>query len=262
MENLNLTLVQTDIAWGDSTRNLEKFGQLIKNVDNTDVIILPEMFNTGFAVKDESCAEDPKGETFEWMKETAKTKNAVVTGSIYVKENGFYYNRLIWMNPGGTSLEYDKRHLFRLAGEHEHFNAGSKKIIVNLKGWKLLPLICYDLRFPVWSKNTYHDNKYEYDCLVYIANWPGRRNFAWKSLLVARAIENQSYVVGVNRIGEDGNGIPHHGDSVVLNYRGRTISETLPDKESVETVSLNYDELKEFRESFRVGLDWDKFTIL
>lgn len=262
MENLNITMIQADIAWKDKKKNLRKFTNLIEKVKNTDIIVLPEMFNTGFAVNDQLCAEDTKGETYEWMKNMAALKNSIVTGSIYTKDNGAYYNRLIWMNPEGESIEYDKRHLFRLTGEDKKINPGKKKIIAHVKGWKILPLICYDLRFPVWSKNTFDNDEYEYDCLIYIANWPGRRNFSWKSLLVARAIENQSYVVGVNRIGADGNNIPHHGDSMVLNYRGREVSKTLPDEESVETTLLNYDELKDFRESFKVGLDWDKFTVL
>lgn len=262
MENLNITIIQADLAWGDKNRNIENFNQLMKKVDNTDVIILPEMFTTAFAVQDQSFAEEPKGESYEWMKAMAKTKNAVVAGSIFAIDNGNYYNRLIWMNPDGTSQEYDKRHLFRLAGEHNNFSPGNKKFIAHVKGWRILPLICYDLRFPVWSKNTYNNNEYEYDCLVYIANWPGRRNFTWKSLLVARAIENQSYVVGVNRIGEDGNDIPYYGDSMVLNYKGKNILDTIPNQEAVENITLDYEELKEFRESFTVGLDWDKFTIL
>lgn len=263
MQDLSVTIVQADLIWGDIDANLNNFSNLLDKLDaDTDLIVLPEMFSTAFAVDNVNIAEGAEGEAFRWMNSTALKKNAAVVGSIFVKEGSSYYNRLVFMKPDGTYVTYDKRHLFRLAGEHEKFSPGDKRVIVDWKGWKILPLICYDLRFPVWSKNRYINNNYEYDCILYLANWPGRRNYAWNSLLVARAIENQSYVVGVNRIGQDGNDIPHQGDSAVYNCRGRSLISTVPNEISVKTVKLSYEDIASFRKSFTVGLDWDKFDIV
>lgn len=240
--------------------------------EQTDLIVLPEMFNTGFTMNTGSVAEQMNEKTMQWMSQLSKEKKCVLTGSLIIRENGRYYNRLIWMRPNGTFETYDKRHLFRMAKEDNYFTSGNKRIITELNGWRICPLICYDLRFPVWSRNKWEkkipttDPKNssllaDYDVLLYIANWPERRSHPWRSLLIARAIENQAYVTGLNRIGADGNDITHSGDSAIINFKGETLSKTRANEESVETISLNYAELEEFRKTFPVGLDADNYSI-
>jgi predicted amidohydrolase len=207
------------------------------------------------------------------MKEQALKKNAAIAGSFICKEAGQYYNRMVWMGADGTYSLYDKRHLFRMGEEHNHYTGGQKKLIVEIKGWKICPLVCYDLRFPVWSRNKIEarnkkketredDLQMEYDVLIYVANWPERRAHPWKSLLVARAIENQSFVIGVNRVGEDGNKMKYSGDSAVLDFKGEIVSRIPAGQEFIETITLNYHELSEFRKAFPVLLDADDFQIL
>jgi predicted amidohydrolase len=196
------------------------------------------------------------------MRNKAEKFNCVVTGSILTKENDRFFNRLVWMKPDGTYNTYDKRHLFRLTNEQLHFDAGSTKLITEINGWKICPLICYDLRFPVWSKNKYINDAYEYDVLIYIANWPEIRSYAWKSLLIARAIENQAYVIGVNRVGKDGNNIVHSGDSMIIDFAGKALSDIQAHTESTLTLSLSVAELNSSRKHFPIGLDWDKFKII
>jgi len=262
MNNLIVTLIQPDLAWEDKDKNLAKFEQLFQSLkQKPDLIVLPEMFNTGFVVEPHSIAEVKDGPTMQWMAHQSASFGCVITGSLVVEENGSFYNRLVWMLPDGTFSTYDKRHLFRLGNEHMQFSQGNKKLVVELNGWKICPLVCYDLRFPVWSKNTFSDGAYEYDLLIYIANWPGRRSFAFRQLLIARAIENQSYVIGVNRVGMDGKGVLHQGDSAILNFKGKHLLEIPPGVEDMETISLEYKSLKEFRDGFTVGLDWDEFKI-
>lgn len=255
---MKITIIQTNLAWEKKDENLSHFKNLISDITNdTDIIILPEMFSTGFTMNAKSLAEPMTGNTIQWMKKVAAEKNCVVTGSIIIEENGKFFNRLVWMSPEGF-LIYNKRHLFSYAHEDKTYTAGNKKLIVEYKGWKICPLICYDLRFPVWSRRT---KKEDYDLLLYVANWPERRNTAWKTLLPARAIENQSYVVGLNRIGNDGNEIYHSGDSAVYNYFGEKISTTQPHEESVETITLDLDLLKEHRRLFVFGQDADGFYL-
>ena len=219
MKNLKITLIQSNLFWEDKQKNLGHFGEKINTLEaQTDLIVLPEMFSTGFSMQPSLLAEPTDGPTIEWMKKQAKSKNAVVTGSVIIVENEKYYNRLFWVQPDGDFQTYDKRHLFTLANEHHYYAAGQSLLYTNLKGWKILPLICYDLRFPVWSRNTE-----DYDLLIYVANFPEKRAHAWKTLLQARAIENQAYTVGLNRVGYDGNDIYHSGDSCVLDYSGRTL---------------------------------------
>lgn len=266
---MNVTLIQTHLHWEDIEMNLQHFDKLIASLSSpTNLIVLPEMFTTGFTMKPEKNAEENLGIGFEFMKKMAQQKNAVITGSIATKENAYYYNRLYWVEPNGTNDAYDKRHLFRMAKEDEHYTAGTKKIIKEINGWKICPLICYDLRFPVWSRNRFTkdevgstNGKWDYDVLIYVANWPEVRNYAWKQLLIARAIENQCYVIGVNRIGKDGNDFAHSGDSMVINPRGEIISKTKANEESVEMVKLDKDYLDEFRKTFPVGLDSDDFIL-
>jgi predicted amidohydrolase len=262
MQDLTITLIQSFLHWEDKEKNLNQFTSYISSIqEKTDLIILPEMFNTAFAVSPELLAEPNKGDTFNWMVEQAQIKHCVVTGSVITKDKGRYYNRLYWVRPDGSYDFYDKRHLFRMAGEDRNYSSGKHKLITELNGWRICPLVCYDLRFPVWSRNRYLQGEHEYDLLIYVANWPMARNHAWKSLLIARAIENQVYVAGVNRIGKDGNGIDHSGDSVVLNPKGHPIVKIAPGKQIIETIEISADQLYEFRENFRVGLDWDSFKI-
>jgi omega-amidase len=273
---INITLVQSELYWEDIDRNLTNFSEKLHNIkDNPDIILLPEMFNTGFTMSPGKYAEEENGRTMQWMKKAAKEKDCTIVGSLIIKENAQNLNRLIWMNKDGSYSKYDKRHLFRLGKENIYYSPGKDILIAELKGWKFRPLICYDLRFPVWSRNKISNQSsvvsnqsndlrlktYDYDCLIYISNWPKSRTYAWKSLLIARAIENQSYAIGINRIGEDGNGVAHSGESLVVDYKGEIISELLTDAEDIKTVNLSYDELAEYRKKFAFALDWDKFTV-
>ena len=280
MENLKITLVQCPLAWENPEANLKNFDVSLKKEKTgpTDVIVLPEMFTTGFTMKPEKNAEKHEGKGLQWMKQKAKELNAHITGSICVEDNNEYFNRLYFVDSTGKYSIYNKRHLFRMGGEEKHYGAGKEKIIVTVKGWKIMPLVCYDLRFPVWSRNSWknvagskksaggseqpeNNLAAEYDVLIYIANWPEARNYAWKQLLIARAIENQCYVVAVNRIGADGSIIMHSGDSMVINPLGEIISKTKAHRESVETVILDYEFLQELRKKFPVGLDTDHFHL-
>ena len=257
MQSLKVTTIQTNLYWEDIHKNLEHFNEKLNVLlEPTDIIILPEMFTTAFTMNPLVLAEEHGGEGLQWMQQKAKEKNAVLVGSISVKDKQHYYNRLYWVMPDGTYKFYDKRHLFQMGNEHLHYVAGTKKLIIDYKGWKICPLICYDLRFPVWSRNKKDDT---YDVLLYVANWPEVRSYPWKQLLIARAIENQAYVIGVNRIGEDGNAIKHSGDSCVINPKGEIISTTKANEDKTETLSLSYTYLDEFRKLFPVMLDGDDF---
>lgn len=261
MQDLKINAIQTLPFWGERERNLSRLDTLLEGSPVVDLLILPEMFNTGFIVEPATVAEHMDGPTLRWMASRASAMDCVVAGSLIIKERGRYYNRLVWMQPDGNYEFYDKRHLFRMAGEDERFTMGRERLIVEVKGWKVCPLVCYDLRFPVWSKNTLREGKHAYDLLIYAANWPEARRHAWRTLLVARAIENQAYVIGINRVGEDGHGINHTGDSAVIDPRGNTLVSFPPGEEKVENFSLGREELTEYREQFRVGLDWDDYRI-
>lgn len=257
---LRVTLIQSKLDWHDAGANRRRFEQLIAPLGGeTDLIVLPEMFTTGFTMKPEEAAEPANGASVAWMSEMASRTNACITGSIATSENGNFFNRLIWMRPDGTHVAYDKRHLFRMAREHHHYAAGRGKSIVELHGWKVLPLVCYDLRFPVWSRNQI-GGEGEYDMLVYVANWPARRRYAWQTLLKARAIENLSYCIGVNRVGQDGAGIEYSGDSMALDYLGQPLFDETPG-EFVKTVTLDRAGLEEFRKKFPAHLDADGFQL-
>jgi predicted amidohydrolase len=265
MENLKITLVQSPLVWENPGANLKHLDSLLARPAGTDVVMLPEMFTTGFTMKPEKNAEKHEGRGLQWMKQKAGELNAYITGSICVEENGRYYNRLYFTRPDGKYKIYDKRHLFRMGNEQNHYTPGKEKIIADVKGWKIMPLVCYDLRFPVWSRNRWVQKSdapvASYDVLLYVANWPEARSHAWKQLLIARAIENQCYVAGVNRIGADGNIIMHAGDSMVVNPLGEIISNTQPHQENVETVVLDYEMLQGLRKKFPVGLDTDAFDL-
>lgn len=262
MRNLKVSFIQSDLIWKDSSANLKAFDKKIEQIEeSTDIIILPEMFNTGFVVEPETIDKRVAQEALVWMQKKAQQTHAAICGSIIVNEDGNYLNRLFWVLPDGSFETYDKRHLFSLGGEDKHFTSGNDSTIIKYKGWNIKPLVCYDLRFPVWAKNRYIHEEYEYDLLIYVANWPAARSYAWKSLLVARAIENQAYVVGVNRIGKDGRGTPHSGYSGVIEPKGEMISEEVIDVESLQTIKLSKDALIQYRKKFTVALDWDPFNI-
>ncbi len=257
MKNLRATLVQTSLIWENPAANRAQLDQKLAPLKGqTDLVILPEMFTTGFSMNAPQLAEKMDGESIHWMRQKANKISAAICGSLIIQEDGKYYNRLIWMNPDGTIQYYDKRHLFTLAGEDKVYTAGKNKLIIDYKGWKICPLVCYDLRFPVWSRNVEH-----YDLLIYIANFPKKRSYAWKSLLIARAIENQVYTVGVNCVGKDGNDIPYSGDSSLVDYVGKMRFQ-LSEEEGVFTLELNKKEQTLFRERFNFLADQDDFQII
>lgn len=263
MNDLNLTLIQSDLFWEDAEKNVAHFDRLIHNInETTHLIVLPEMFSTGFSMQCKKLAETMDGPTIRWMKEKAKEKNCAVTGSIIICENNFFYNRLIWVMPDASLFFYNKRHLFSLANEQQHYTQGKEKLIVSYKGWHIFPLICYDLRFPVWCRNkmTSEAQNCDYDLMLFVANWPHRRIDAWNQLLIARAIENQSYVAGVNRIGMDGNEIYHSGSTALIDPEGKIIFRA-SEKPLITTITLSLTELQNSRNKFRFLKDSDSFHI-
>jgi len=254
---LKLAIIQTELVWENIDKNLENFSIKINSISqNFDLIVLPEMFTTGFTMNVKNFSECSEGRTHKWMMDLAIKNNCAITGSIIIKEKDKYYNRLIFCKPDGSVHFYNKRHLFRMGDENKFYEPGEKKIIIEYKGWKICPLICYDLRFPVWSRNIEG-----YDMLIYVANWPEPRKEVWKTLLKARAIENQVYTVGVNRIGKDGRGISYSGDSSVINPTGKIISSLKPYIDGIDIISISLGELNEYRETYPVALDADKFEL-
>src|SRR6478752_3407788 len=255
---LRVTLFQTDLVWENPAANRAALEIQIRNLtEPTDLLILPEMFSTGFTMNAPALAETMNGPTVNWLQEMADHKQAAITGSIIIEEDGHYFNRLLWVQPGGQIQFYDKRHLFRMAQENAIFSAGKSKLMVNRKGWNICPLVCYDLRFPVWSRQH---SEAPYDLLLYVANWPAKRSTAWKTLLPARAVENLSYCVGVNRVGTDGQGNSYSGDSAFCTPQGE-VSWLPSGTETVITFSLNYQQLQDFRNRFPAHLDADAFEI-
>ena len=262
MQPLTITLIQTNLHWENKAANLLMLEQKIKAIEErTEIVVLPEMFSTGFSMNNELLAEDMDGETVNWMKRVSAENKIVLTGSIIIKENENFYNRLIWMLPNGEYGVYDKRHLFGFGNETEHYSAGNKRLIASVKGWKINLQICYDLRFPVWARQNPTDkSEAEYDVLIYVANWPERRSHAWKTLLCARAIENQSYVVGVNRVGNDGNNIYHSGNSMVVDPAGAVLYHKADDEDTF-TITLEKENLVDIRNKFPFLKDGDNFSI-
>lgn len=257
MQDLEIALIQFDVEWQNPSANRKTIESYINNLSSSPhLIVLPEMFTTGFTMDVKNQAEMPEGKTLEWMKFIANLKGAVITGSIIVREGNKYYNRLLWVKPNGDYNYYNKRHLFRMANEDNYFADGNKSPIFEINGWNIKPLICYDLRFPVWSRNADH----EYDIIMYVANWPEARINAWDTLLKARAIENLSYSIGLNRVGVDGTGKNYIGHSVVNNYKGIAITKHT-EKEQIINVTLSKSELEKFRNSFPAHLDADSFNI-
>lgn len=257
MEDLTVTIIQSDLAWENPQKNRDTFSEKIESIkEKTDLIVLPEMFTTGFTLNAEPLAETENDTTLKWMIEKAQSKNTNVIGSFIVNENGKYFNRLYWVQPDASYLSYDKRHLFRIADEHKVFSAGEKRIISELKGWKILPLVCYDLRFPAWARGP----KKEYDLIIYIANWPESRSSIWRLLVPARGVENQAYAIGVNRVGIDGTGKTYRGDSAIFDPIGNIIVQEAY-KEGIFTETLSWNQLDRYRKKFPVWMDSDTFTI-
>lgn len=262
MSTLSITTIQTNLHWEDKKANLDMLEEKIKSIkEKTEIVVLPEMFSTGFSMQPELFAEPMEGETIQWMKRIAAGKKIIITGSLIMEEGGHYFNRLIWMLPNGEAGIYDKRHLFGYAGEENHYTAGNKRLIASVKGWKINLQVCYDLRFPVWARQQSQTGEAEYDLLIYVANWPERRNHAWKTLLQARAIENQCYVVGVNRTGNDGNDIYHSGDSMIVDPLGEVLY-TQKDQEDIFTITLDKTQLELTRAKHPFLKDADGFMLL
>jgi predicted amidohydrolase len=261
MQNLNVSVIQATLHWEEIDANLASFEEKIWQINTpTDVIVLPEMFTTGFTMNARKLAEHMNMRTFKWMRQMADQTGALLLGSYIVTVQDRYYNRLVGMEPGGNFFTYDKRHLFRMAEEHTVYSPGEQRLVARWKGWRLCPLICYDLRFPVWSRNVLNTNtqRLNYDVLVYVANWPKARVDAWDSLLKARAIENLCYTVGVNRVGTDGNGIPYSGHSAVYSPKGESMV-FLNEEEAIKSCVLQSDLLEDYRQKFPAHLDADRF---
>jgi predicted amidohydrolase len=257
MNTLKITTFQSYLFWENIEKNLQNLALRLNAIrEKTDLIVLPEMFNTGFSMNPSQLAEEMGGKTMKWMHDQARKFESVITGSLIIKEANKFYNRLIWMRPDGSYEQYDKRHLFGLGEEDQHYTAGNKKLFVELKGWKICPAICYDLRFPVWLRNKNE----EYDLLLIVANWPERRSLHWRTLIPARAIENQAFVVAVNRVGHDGNEVYHSGDSMCIDPNGRVIYYK-PNDEDLYTFSINKNDLIEARNNFPFLKDSDSFQL-
>lgn len=274
MPTLTCTLIQTKLFWQDADANRQMLEEKITSIkEKTEIVILPEMFSTGFSMQPEKFAETMDGETITWMKKIASSKKIILTGSLMIKApsplekagDEVFYNRLIWMLPNDEYGCYDKRHLFAYGDENNHYTAGTKRLIASVKGWKINLQVCYDLRFPVWARQSTSSflndgSNMEYDVLIYVANWPKRRSLAWRTLLKARAIENQCYVIGVNRVGDDGNNVYHAGDSMVVDPLGEILYQK-KDEEDIFTIELNKQHLDEVRKKFPFWKDADKFII-
>lgn len=257
-DNLRISMVQSHIIWEDRNENLEYYGELLRRVSGkTDIAVLPETFTTGFSMEVEKLADTMDGETIRSVKKWSYKYGIAIVGSFIVKENGKYYNRAFFITPDGEEYYYDKRHLFRMAGEDKHFSAGDERVIVRYKDWNIRLLVCYDLRFPVWSRNVNN----EYDLLIYVANWPEPRKKVWKVLLQARAIENMCYVCGVNRVGVDGKGFSYRGDSMVFDPRGKKMADAGKREEIMRTCTLLKNELNDFRAKFPAWKDADIFQL-
>lgn len=253
MQDLTVTLIQADLFWEDIDANLYAFDEKINGIEeDTDLIILPEMFTTGFSMKARELAQGMSGSAVSWILAKSRAKNADIMGSVIIEEDGKYYNRVLWARPDGALFTYDKKHLFRMIGENKVFTAGEKHLTVDVKGWKLRPFVCYDMRFPIWTRNIGN----QYDAAVYIANWPEKRALHWKLLMPARAVENQCYVIGVNRVGKDGNGFPYSGDSAVIDPMGNILFRKA-NESCIHTARLAYDRVKEYREKFAAWMDAD-----
>lgn len=268
MSTLTITTIQTNLYWENKEANFLMLEDKIRNIeDKTEIVVLPEMFSTGFSMRPRDLGESMDGETVTWMKTMAEKYRVVLTGSVIIEEEEKFYNRLVWMLPNGQYGYYDKRHLFAFAGEDQHYSAGNQRKIASVKGWKINLQVCYDLRFPVWARQQVPaelplagEEKLEYDVLIYVANWPERRSHAWKTLLCARAIENQCYVVGVNRVGKDGNDIYHSGNTMIIDPLGEVMYH-MANEEDTFTITLQKEHLEIVRTKFPFWKDADEFRI-
>lgn len=257
-ENLRVSMLQSHIAWEDLDKNLEHYESLLCRVEGkTDVAVLPETFTTGFSMQVEKNADAANGVTVATLKGWALKYKLAIVGSFIAKEGEMYFNRAFFITPEGESFFYDKRHLFRMAGEDKHFTPGNKRVIIRYKGWNICLQVCYDLRFPVWSRNVGN----EYDVLIYVANWPKARRVAWISLLQARAIENVAYVCGVNRVGVDGKGFVYSGDSMIISPKGKKLADVGKRDAATRTCTLSKSDLESFRQKFPVWKDADRFVL-
>ena len=258
MQHLKIALIQTDIVWQNAKENVKRYSEKINNINEAiDIIVLPEMFSTGFSMKPEGIEETMQGETVLWMKNLALEKKAAICGSMIISEENKFYNRFLFVQPSGGITYYDKRHLFTLTGEEKVYTQGNAKLVIDYKGWKICPLVCYDLRFPVWSRNVE-----AYDVLLYVANWPKPRIVAWDTLLKARSIENMCYVIGVNRVGVDANGYEYNGHSVAYDSLGEQLTSPISNEEFIEIVTLNKDRLTDVRKKLNFLNDKDAFEVL
>lgn len=260
MDKLNITIVQTNIDGCDAAHNRALLEPRLEALSPTDVIILPETFATGFSADPHSCAEPRDGETFRWMQRMAEQKNCVVCGSILTHDNNQFFNTFVWMQPDGNFKTYNKKHVFTMGAEF--LSAGNERVVIDYKGWKIRPFICYDLRFPLWSRNRFADGNYEYDIALYIANWPRSRSEVWKALIPARSIENMVYSIGVNRTGFDQNEVEYIGGSMVCNPMGKAETMAQTTENEIVSCTLSKQWLNDFRQKFMVAADWDKFRFL
>jgi predicted amidohydrolase len=262
MKHLHVTLIQSKIYWHKVDANLAAFEEKIWESEKSDIILLPEMFNTGFSMDVKSLAERMNGKTFKWMRNMAEQSRTIIIGSYIINEGSDYFNRMVVMHPTGAYACYDKRHLFRMTAEDRYFTPGEKSVIHQIEGWNVNALICYDLRFPVWSRNRYNQNTgtFSYDLLIYIANWPAARISAWDVLLKARAVENMCFVIGLNRVGKDGTGTLYNGHSNIIGPKGEAF-EDIREDEFIKTYALSGEELTKYRKKFPSHLDFDSFKI-
>ena len=259
MKNLQIAYIQANLLWEDPKGNRAHFDQLLKEVPaGTDLVLLPETFNTAFPVDPKEFAETEDGVTMQWMRQKAQELNAVVCGTFLLETGGgHYHNSLVWMRPDESYELYHKRHTFSMGGENQLVECGSQSLIVELKGWRIKPMVCYDIRFPLWARNHYENGEYEYDLGIYLANFPASRMNVWDTLLQARAIENQAYFIGVNRVGDDPQEVHYSGHSQVISPKGKVQSMANVDTEAVISWILDYEKLQNFREKFPMGKDWD-----
>ncbi|MGE7136853.1 amidohydrolase [Luteibacter sp. NPDC031894] len=263
MQTLTVSLIQGATRWHDAPGNREYYGNLVRGAAPSDLIVLPETFLSGFTNDTLANAEAMDGPSVAWMRALSAEVNATLTGSLVIRDGDTVYNRLIWASPDGAMAWYDKRHLFRMAGEHTRYGGGNERLIVELKGWRILPQVCYDLRFPVWLRNGRREDAaggMDYDLALFVANWPAPRRQPWRTLLRARAIENLAYVIGVNRVGVDGNDLPYAGDSAVVDPVGEPLVE-LGTQEQVVTIVLDPAPLKAHRDRFPAWMDADRFSL-
>lgn len=257
MQDLTISIIQSDLVWENIAANLAEFDRKIDAIqEETHLVVLPEMFTTGFSMNPHKLAQDMNDSAVRWLRQKSAQKHADIVGSIIIKDNGLFFNRLLWAKPDGRLVTYDKRHLFRMLGEEKIYSAGAKTLTVELHGWKVRPFICYDLRFPAWTRNISNS----FDLSIFIANWPEKRSMHWKTLLLARAIENQCYVVGVNRVGTDGNGLTYSGDSAIIDPAGNILFQKAQ-AVCTHTLEISYSELQAYRKSFPAWMDADQDLI-